>query len=394
MVASVGEGRDNSHDMAIFTDVDRKLDRWTAAEVIDAATAERIRRFEAESRRGSDFLVRIALALGGIMVAAGVLLFVAAHWDSLSPAQRFLLVLVLTAIFHVAGAFFAERMRTLSIAMHALGTAALGAGIFLAGQIFNLQEHWPGGFMLWSVGAVAAWLTLRHSVQAVMAALLIPIWLSGEWIVRVEHNAGGAVILAAFIAMLALTYLTVPGTGLRDAFRRSLHVIGGAALIPACIATVFARGELQYVSTYHPMLPTAMLAIGWLCALGLPLLFSGMVRREGATYNAIFAAWLFALSRLNYHNDASELAVYGLCAIASVGLIAWGMREAQKNFINVGVIGFALTVIFFYFSNVMDKLGRSFALITGGALFLIGGYFLEKMRRKLVGQVAVSGGAA
>ena len=36
---------------------------------------------------------------------------------------------------------------------------ALGAGIFLVGQIFNLQEHWPGGVMLWAVGAwVAFWL--------------------------------------------------------------------------------------------------------------------------------------------------------------------------------------------------------------------------------------------
>src|SRR5512146_25511 len=118
--------------MAIFTDIDRRLERWTAAEVIDPATAERIRRFEAESRHNSDFLVRIALALGGIMVAAGVLLFVAAHWDALSPSQRFALVLGLTAVFHVTGALFAERMRTLSVAMHAIGTITLGGGIFLA----------------------------------------------------------------------------------------------------------------------------------------------------------------------------------------------------------------------------------------------------------------------
>lgn len=380
--------------MAIFTDVDRKLERWTSAEVIDAATAERIRRFEADSRRNSDFLVRIALALGGTMLAAGVLLFVAAHWDALSPAQRFALVLGLTAVFHLAGAFFAERMRTLSVAMHAIGTIALGGGIFLAAQIFNLQEHWPGGFMLWSIGAVAAWLILRHSVQAVIAALLVPIWLGGEWGVRAGDHAGTETVMAGFAAMLALAYLTVPALGFRDAFRKSLHVIGGVAFVPACITLVFMRGEEHYRSAYWPHLTTATMFSGWLLALGLPLLFSIWLRRSDAIYNAVGAGWLLALSRMDYHNGAAELAIYGWCAVAAIGLIAWGLSEAQKNYINVGVVGFALTVAFFYFSSVMGKLERSVALIIGGALFLIGGYLLEKVRRKLVGQLAVSGGAA
>jgi uncharacterized membrane protein len=381
--------------MAIFTDIDRKLERWTAADVIDAGTAERIRRFESESRRGSDVLVRLALALGGIMVAAGVLLFVAAHWDALSPSQRFLLVLILTGGFHVAGAFFTERMRTLSVTMHALGTAALGAGIFLAGQIFNLQEHWPGGVMLWAIGAVAAWYVLRHSVQAVFAALLIPIWLGGEWIVRAGDRIGTSIVLAVFVAMLALSYLTVPSTGLREGFRRSLHVLGGVAFIPACITIIFLRGEYRYSASWNlPAVAPAVMAIGWTLALGLPLLFAAMLRRTGALYNGVAAVWLLVVAQLNFHDDITQLKIYGLCAIAAIGLIAWGLREAQKNYINVGVVGFALTVILFYFSNVMDKLGRSFALITGGILFLVGGYFLEKIRRKLVRQLAPSGGVA
>ena len=381
--------------MAIFTDIDRKLERWTAADVIDPATAERIRRFESESRRGSDFLVRLALGLGGIMVAAGVLLFVAAHWDALSPSQRFLLVLVLTGGFHIAGAFFAERMRTFSITMHALGTAALGAGIFLAGQIFNLQEHWPGGIMLWAIGAVVAWLVLRHSVQAVFAALLIPFWLAGEWIVRAGDRHGTSIVLAAFVAMLALSYLTIPSTGLREGFRRSLHVLGGVVFIPACITVIFLRGEDKYYSYWNtPAIAPATLITGWVLAIGLPLLFAALFRRTGALYNIAAAVWLVVVAQLNYHDDITQLKIYALCALAAIGLIAWGVRESQKNYINVGVIGFALTVAFFYFSSVMDKLGRSFALITGGILFLVGGYFLEKVRRKLVRQLAVPGGVA
>jgi len=82
----------------------------------------------------------IATAFGGLLLAAGILLSVAAHWDSLSPAWRFGLVLALVAVMHVAGVFTAERFRALSTTLHAVGTICLGAGIFLTGQIFHLKK--------------------------------------------------------------------------------------------------------------------------------------------------------------------------------------------------------------------------------------------------------------
>ncbi len=49
-----------------------------------------------------------------------------------------------------------------------------------------------------------------------------------------------------------------------------------------------------------------------------------------------------------------------------------------------------MTLIAFYFSTVMDKLGRSASLVSFGLLFLLGGWKLEQLRRKLV---ARTGGA-
>jgi hypothetical protein len=53
--------------------------------------------------------------------------------------------------------------------------------------------------------------------------------------------------------------------------------------------------------------------------------------------------------------------------------------------------GFAVTVIAFFFSSVMDKLGRSASLIALGTLLLAGGWQWEKLRRRLVTQVRVGG---
>jgi uncharacterized membrane protein len=82
-----------------------------------------------------------------------------------------------------------------------------------------------------------------------------------------------------------------------------------------------------------------------------------------------------------------ELGPYGMCALGSVGLIAWGLKEARRERINLGVAGFALTVLSFYFSNVMDKLGRAASLVGLGVLFLLGGWLLEKMRRRLTARL-------
>ena len=186
---------------------ERYLEIETSAGLIEPSTAERVRAYEAgqERTQGLRWPVVFAIGLGGLLLGAGVLLFVAAHWDTLSPGERFGLVLLLVALFHVAGAFAAERFSVLSTTLHAVGTISLGAGIFLAGQIFNLQEHWPGGLMLWALGAWVAYALLRNWPQAALAAVLTPMWLSGEWLVATGSWIGKDKILAEGLLLLAIT---------------------------------------------------------------------------------------------------------------------------------------------------------------------------------------------
>ncbi|HBT97081.1 MAG TPA: DUF2157 domain-containing protein, partial [Desulfobulbaceae bacterium] len=67
------------------------LRRWQEAGLIDADTAAAIVTHETsqEAARGWSWQVVVALSLGAVLLAAGILLFVAAHWDTLSPAWRF-----------------------------------------------------------------------------------------------------------------------------------------------------------------------------------------------------------------------------------------------------------------------------------------------------------------
>jgi len=63
------------------------------------------------------------------------------------------------------------------------------------------------------------------------------------------------------------------------------------------------------------------------------------------------------------------------------------VRQSSRALVNLGIVGFAIAVMWFYFSNIFDKVGRSLGLIGMGILFLAGGWALEKMRRKLVSQM-------
>jgi len=83
-----------------------------------------------------------------------------------------------------------------------------------------------------------------------------------------------------------------------------------------------------------------------------------------------------------------NMALYMACALAAVGLVYWGLQEQRRERINLGVAGFAITITVFYFSDVMDKLGRSASLVGFGLLFLLGGWKLEQLRRKLVARTA------
>lgn len=376
------------------------LDRWIGAGLMDANTAARIRTFE-ESERSKEGLrwpVLLALGLGAVLLCAGVLLFVAAHWDELSPTWRFTLVLLLTGLFPVAGALTTDRFPALAATFYAIGTVCVGAGIFLTAQIFNLQEHWPSGILLWALGALVGWLILRHWSQGVLLALLVPAWLAGEWQVRTDGYAYSGRLILEGLLLLSFTYLTAR-TGAEDSvLKRGLAWIGGISLLPLAILAFVEQRELLWFWRGRPDVPEMVRVFGWIIAVGAPLLLAFVLRRKAAWVNALSAVWVLVIGTFHPADSAAAgplriyawntLGPYFWAGLGALGLVGWGLLERRRERINLGVAGFALTVVIFYFSDVMDKLGRAASLIGLGVLFLFGGWALERMRRRLVAHVS------
>ena len=368
---------------------ERSLDRWQGAGLIDAAAAERIRSFEStgkgEPPQGRSTGLRwpaiVALVFGGLMLGAGVFLFVAAHWETLSPSERFALVLTMVAAFHAGGAFAAQRTQSLAMTLHALGTASLGAGIFLAGQIFNLQAHWPSGIMLWAAGAWIGWALRRDWLQFALAAMLTPFGLAGEWIEAFPKVGREAFrVLSEGLLMTAITYFAALTRTLDTPIRRALVWIGGATFLPCALMLAL---EFELWRGMDSGAPRGLEWLGYALAFGLPLAWACGLRRRELWINAVAAGWVALLGVIASSHNAG---VYLWCAAGAVGMVAWGIKDGRSERVNMGMAGFVLTLMFFYFSEVMDKLGRSASLIGLGLLFLAGGWVLERLRRKLVAQ--------
>ncbi len=371
-----------------------RLERWRQAGLIDAANAEAIRAWERAqpSRQRLRVPVLVAVALGGVLVAAGLLLFVSTHWEALGPAQRFALLLALVVGLHGGAAAVEERFPPLAVSLHGVGTVTLGAGIFLAGQLFHLEAHWPLGLLLWAIGAGLGWALLRQWPQLALLALLGPAWLLSEWQRAVDAAAEGlqrgsgdptAVLApAAGLVLLSLCYLAAPaGAGPAPAPRRVLLWLGGLGLLPAGLLwQLFSHGA---PTTAHLPLPLAL--VGWAVALGTPLLLGLRLRGRRAWPLAVAIGWLLPGVALAWGTpqDAGVF-TYLWWAVGGLLLVAWGVMEGRSERVNFGAALIAIDVMTFYVSQVMDSLGRSASLIGLGVLFLGGGWGLELLRRRLV----------
>lgn len=364
----------------------RLVDRWRAAGVIDDATADRIRAWELQhgpadaSRFG-----RFAFGFGGLLLGAGVLLFVAANWQWLSPWGRFALLAVTILVLHAGGGIAAARSPALATTLQAVGTAALGGGIFLAGQVFNLAEHWPAGFLLWAAGAAAALWLLRDWPQAVWLAILAPAWLIGEWLASDLAGSQRPDMLLAGMFVLALAYAAAVTPSHDAAWRRAIALLGSLMLVPVGVLLPFEPGLRPGFAAAAGSLAAGVGAM----AIVLPLVVGVWLRGRAAWPLLLAAAFVLAIVQLDRGDQVHVILIHFLYATATAGLVWWGVHERHRLRINLGVLGFALNVLAFYYGSVLDKLDRALGLIGLGLLFIVGGWLLEHARRRLVDRLAM-----
>lgn len=131
------------------------LAQWEADGVIAPAAALSIRNALPPLAPGINIAVVVGI-VGGLLIAAAFLAFVAAHWTEIARLARFAILLAGMVVAGGLGAWFAATGRSVLADLCAsIGAIIFGAGIALVGQMYHLGDDFAGGMLLWSIGAFA-----------------------------------------------------------------------------------------------------------------------------------------------------------------------------------------------------------------------------------------------
>ncbi len=381
-----------------MADIESLLNRWRSAGVLDAEAAARIRVFEEKQEKPGAVRWQgmVALILGAILLACGVALFVSAHWDQLGPIARYAIVIAMVSVFHLAGGFVRKSFLGLSTTLHAVGTISTGAAIALVGQIFNIQEHWPAAVLMWALAALAGWILLQDQAQQTLTLLLFPAWMLSELSFNMDGHIGEDVYIGRFLFVWAIFYLTFFLASKRKILQ---GILFAAAAIASVAGTVVMLSGWVSWSAEQTFVPFSTRVWAWIALAALPLAIAAFHGHKGLIPPVLAVAYSIALpwcsrnwidyetygtNHYTFARHEPNLAAHALVATFAIFLCWWGVRLASKALVNFGIAGFAVAVGWFYYSDILDKMGRSLGLIGLGVLFLAGGWVLEKMRRRIL----------
>jgi hypothetical protein len=207
--------------------------------------------------------------------------------------------------------------------------------------------------------------------------------LVAEWGASDLAGATSSAPVLVLLFLFCVVYLAAPGPGHDSRWRQALAALGAVVVVPVAAMLPAAPG----IAARTIDVSAGALAALWAIAVGLPLLLGFWLRGRGAWPMLVAAvcAVLVVLFDTGSRNDL--LVVHLLYAALAVGLVWWGVREQHRLRVNLGVLAFALNVLVFYYGSLFDRFGRSLGLIGLGLLFVVGGWWLERVRRRLVRQV-------
>jgi uncharacterized membrane protein len=156
-----------------------QLPAWVTQGAISPAQADAIRRLHPESKTALPWGMLIFAGIGAVVIGLGVILLLAYNWQAIPKFGKLGLIFGALLAAHAGGLRLlqaADWRRQLGEALSILGTMLFGAGIWLVAQVYHIDEHYPNGFLLWGLGALALAWALPSVAQGVLAVAALTIW--------------------------------------------------------------------------------------------------------------------------------------------------------------------------------------------------------------------------
>jgi uncharacterized membrane protein len=358
------------------------LARWQSEGVIAPSVGEAIRAALPPPPKGVTLATVVGI-VGGLLIAAAFLTFVAANWSAIARPARFVILLAgITFAFGLGAAFDRRGRPHLADLGVAVGSIIFGAAIALVGQMYHLGPDFTGGLLLWALGALAA-AVLTSSRGALAVALVAAcIWSGasvnspadvphlpfvGFWLVcaalAVAWNASAArhlVALAAltwwmisavgysadgwFVVGAGSSFLLGAGLLLARVEPDALGALGRVLSIYAAFSMAAAAAAIPFMlgSSTHPRLETWALGCAW-AGLSFAVAATAMTR-QAATALATVSIGLILIAYAGVLPADEPWLAYALALLSMLCLLVSGVLDDQRPRVVAGWIGIAFVI--------------------------------------------------
>lgn len=378
-------------DKAYRQRLEADLTQWEADGVIAPAAAASIRQALLPLSPGINIAVVVGI-VGGLLISAAFLAFIAAHWTEIPRLARFATLIAGMVVAGGLGAWFASTGRAvLADLCAAIGAIIFGAGIALVGQMYHLGEDFAGGMLLWSVGALAAALLTgsRGALAVGLSAACVWTCMRSYAVPDTLHLHFVAVWLVA--AALALTWNS----------RAAAHLVA-VAVLPWWIATSF---RFDLVGAQPPFVLANGAALLFGAGLAIAAAPSPRARCLGSvlsTYGAFSLAIVASLEVITvdvivrYRPDAAppQPSWAILCGIAGVilALAAAAITRRAGSVLAACSIGLVLAAAPIWPASAGGEPWFAYAALLCAMLGLVVSGMLDEVRPRVVaGWLGIAG---
>lgn len=422
-----------------------ELQNWLAEGLITAEQTKRLRdKYKLGDLAGESqqTLINTIFIFGAVLVAGGIIAFVAAHWEGIPSFWKLVIIIGIMIAVQLTGFYFWKVKANLPQLGHALvlsGVLIFGANIALVAQIFHLTANYYEGFLIWTICALLIAYVTGSLPLAGLSLIASFIWFGGwksdnpeqftiyPWLVLLfylpfayrqhwrglhfltllgwgaglliaaitQDNYGALLILfnSTLAALIFWSYADWPITSRNEDFHYDGKFLGILGLGVLCYFLSF-HGLIEDVIDFSwkweynwSMAVTTLLAVLMVFSIGYGYRQSNRQDKNVGYIVLLITAvlcWLIIWSGSYFGVIGST--ILGNLAVVLLGgfLFQSGLNQLDRRYFWMGLGLLVLEVVSRFFEYETGLLWKSLAFILAGLALIGGGLWFEKKYRKQV----------
>jgi uncharacterized membrane protein len=401
-----------------------------------------------EERGVSGKLVTAFLIIGSLVLAAGILLFIASNWRLIPGWVKLVVTYGCIAASNFFGfelTYIKKNYPILGESLFFLGSILFGAGIWVTAQVFHINAHYTDGVLFWFIGIIPVAWFLRSTPILVLSSIVLSGWalweniafknpvipypfimlvlvfplayllksklslfvsitgmllwtgfgLLGEYFRGIFHDAEFFIHFAGIYVPIAVLVYSL---GIIHAFLEKTKTFETifklySVLILFVLAYIFGfNGIYEWLDThttailFHLPFWVAFGAsiAGVAASLVLLLLKKRIDADFGITIGESAACLAVAFFPFMLVNPLTVVSANILLFGLSIGFVFIGYRKRKKLYVNTGFAFFGISFITRYIDIGWMYADRAVFFIIAGILVIGGGIALERVRRRFI----------